>query len=165
MTLLTDDVRAFLGREVSFTAPDELGRSAIRYFALAVGDDNPVYTDDDAALAAGHPSVIAPPTLICETNQFLAKPRDGDGFPGHMWDLPLPDCRLVRGGNEYTFYRPVVPSDVITVTHRIADMTERLSRSGAQLLSVVNEITYRDQHGERLATNRETLIYEARDSS
>jgi acyl dehydratase len=157
--LLTDEVRAFIGREVTFTAPDEVGRAAIRYFALAIGDDNPVYTDDEAARAAGHPGVIAPPTMICESNQFLAAPRDEDGFPGHMWELPIPNCRLVRGGNEYAFVRPVLPTDIVTTMHRIAEITERTSASGQPMLLVVNEITYADQRGERLATNRETLIY------
>ena len=36
----------------------------IRHFVEAVGDENPVYTDEKAARAAGFPGVIAPPTML-----------------------------------------------------------------------------------------------------
>ena len=162
MTLLTDEIRAMVGSSVSFTAPEPLGRASIRYFARAVGDDNPLYTDADAARSHGHDNVIAPPTLICETNQFLPGVRDEHGFPGHSWDLPVPGrTRLIRGGNSYTFARPVGPDDVVTATFTLTDAVERTSSAGTAMLVVTNEVTYTDQHGELLATNRETLIWQA----
>ena len=118
--------------------PDPLGRAAIRYFATAVGDHNPVYTDDDAARAAGHDGVVAPPTLVCETNQFVNHPRDDDGYPGHEWGIELPGTRLVRGGNDYTFHQPVSPDDVITVDWEITDVTERTTGSGQPMLVVTS---------------------------
>ena len=52
MTLLTPELMAMVGLEACYTAPEELGRASIRYFAVAVGDHNPLYTDDaDGALA------------------------------------------------------------------------------------------------------------------
>jgi acyl dehydratase len=44
--LLTDELRGWIGREVSYTAREEIGRASIRYFALAIGDDNPLYIDE-----------------------------------------------------------------------------------------------------------------------
>ncbi|WP_067822997.1 FAS1-like dehydratase domain-containing protein [Actinomadura kijaniata] len=157
--LLTEEIRALVGREVSYTAPEELGRASIRYFALAVGDDNPLYTDETHARAHGYASVVAPPTLVCETNQYAGLPRDDDGYAGHTWRLDIPGTRLVRGGNHYTFHRPVLPTDVITVTWRIDDVTER---TGARpLLIVTSTARYTDARGEPLATNTETLVYVA----
>lgn len=40
-TLLTDELRALVGRTTVYTAPEPLGRAALRYFATAVGDSNP----------------------------------------------------------------------------------------------------------------------------
>lgn len=155
MSLLNAELRAFLGRETEYTAPEELGRASIRYFARAVGDDNPVYTDDCAARAAGLPGVVAPPTLVCETNQYMDRPRDPDGYLGHSWDLPVSGCRMIRGGHEYVFAQPVVPADVITARWRLAELFEK-----KDLLFVVSEVTYTNQRGEHLATNRETTIYQ-----
>lgn len=159
MSLLTDDLRAMVGREVSYTAPEELGRAAIRYFATAVGDANPLYTDADFAREHGYGDVIAPPTLICETNQYAGLPADGEGYPGHSWRLELPNTRQVRGGNTYQFHQHVRPTDVVTATWLIAGMDERTTGSGADMLIVSSTATYTNQHGELLVSNEETIIF------
>jgi len=161
--LLTDEIRALIGREVSFTAPEELGRAAIRYFAIAIGDENPLYLDDQYARAEGYPSVIAPPTLVCETNQYMSGRPSSDGYIGHQWALPLAGFRVIRGGNEYEFHRPVLPQHRITARWRIADIEEKLSGRGTPMLVVVSEVAYSEQSGELLATNRETTIYQPRE--
>lgn len=158
MSLLTDELRALIGTQRRYTAPEELGRAAIRYFALAIGAANPVYTSDEAARSAGHDGVIAPPTLIFESNQYAGLPADEDGFAGHGWQLPVPGARLVRGGNAYEFGRPVRPDDIITVTWRLAGMAERTGAAGPMLI-VTSVATYTDQRGELLGVNTETLIY------
>ena len=38
-----------------------IGREKVREFAAAVGETNPLYFDLDAARAAGHADVVAPP--------------------------------------------------------------------------------------------------------
>ncbi len=38
-----------------------VGREKVREFAYAVGETNPLYLDHDAARAAGHADVVAPP--------------------------------------------------------------------------------------------------------
>lgn len=160
LTLLNDEVRSWIGREVTYTSPEELGRASIRYFALAIGDDNELYLHDDAAREAGHPSVIAPPTLICESNQYLHREPDANGFIGHSWHLPLKNMRLIRGGNDYVFERPVLPTDRITVTWHIEDIEEKRSSKGDAMLVVTSVATYLDARGDLLATNTETLIYQ-----
>lgn len=164
MSLLTPQLQAMIGREVSYTAPEELSRASIRYFALAVGDDNPLYTDDEYARAHGYPGVISPPTLICETNQYTGLRRDEDGYPGHSWHLDIPGTRLVRGGNSYVFHRPVLPTDVVTATWRITSMAERRSSQGLPIL-IVTSVAEFTSASEPLASNTETLIYLALEAS
>ena len=159
MSLLTDEVRAWIGKEVVYTAPEPLGRAAIRYFAQAIGDDSPIYVDDDAGRAAGYDGVVAPPTLICETNQYVGGARGPDGLLGHWWDIPVDGARPVRGGNEYTFHQPVRPDDIVTATWRITDISERDGSEGVPLLFVRSEATYTNQRGDLLAINVETIIY------
>lgn len=155
--LLNEEVKEWIGREVTYTAPEELGRAAIRYFADAVGDNNPIYLNDESARKAGHAGVVAPPTLVCETSQYMINShREG----GHTWDLPITGCRTIRGGNEYTLSRPVHPSDVITARWRIEDIREKETSSGLPMLLVTSLVTYLNQSEEILATNRETLIYQ-----
>jgi acyl dehydratase len=161
VSLLTPELKARIGEEARYVSPDELGRAAIRYFALAVGDLNPLYLDEELARANGHPSVVAPPTLVCETNQFVPGSRDAEGYLGQMFVLDVPGTRQIRGGNEYEFFRPVLPTDRITITWRLEDMAERTSSSGAEMLVVTSVATYANQDGETLAHNTETIIYQA----
>ena len=165
MSMLTPELQALVGQEVSYTAPEELGRAALRYFALAVGDDNPLYTDSDFARAHGYPDVIAPPTLICETTQYAGLPRDEDGYAGHTWRLEIPETRLVRGGNTYEFHRPILPTDIVTATWRITDITERTTSGGLGMLIVTSVAEYTDAAGGPLVTNTETMIFPALEPS
>lgn len=155
-------LKAWIGREVTYTAPEELGRAAIRYFASAIGDDNPLYTDDEFARSAGYDGVIAPPTMICETSQYLTSGHIGGG---HDWNLPLSGFSKVRGGNDYIFHRPALPTDVITARWRIESIEEKASSSGTPLLILISSVEYTNQDGELLATNRETLIYRKKETA
>ena len=159
MPLLTDELRARIGETAVYTAPEEMGRASFRYFGLAVGDYNSLYVDPRAAAAAGYRDVIAPPTLITETNQYMIGPRHADGFMGHTWGIEIPDTRLVRGGNDYTFVQPLHPDDIVTAAWEIADMTERTTSKGVEMLIVTSRATYTNQHGETICTNTETLIF------
>ncbi|HVN28506.1 MAG TPA: MaoC family dehydratase N-terminal domain-containing protein [Candidatus Binataceae bacterium] len=158
-TRLTDELKAWIGREATYTAPEELGRASIRYFALALGDDNPVYSDPEFAKQTVHGDIIAPPTFVCETNQIINQPIDKNGYIGHDWPLPLSSSRFIRGGNEYELMQPVRASDRVTVTWKIIDIYERYTRKLGTLIFVVSEARYANQRGELLAVNRETNIY------
>jgi acyl dehydratase len=160
VALLTDELKAWIGREAHYPAREALGRASIRYFALAMGDDNPLYVDDGYARAAGYPSVIAPPTLICETCQYAHRPPDAGGYIGHEWHLPVAGCRLLRAGNEYEFRRPILPDDRISVTWTLEDIVERNASRGGTQLFVTSVARYRDAAGEVVAVNRETLVYQ-----
>ena len=149
MSLLNDEVRALVGRTATYTAPEPLGRAAIRYFAIATGDDDPAHL-------AGE---VAPPTLVCETNQFTGLSRDANGYAGHGWDFHLSGTREVRGGNSYRFHQPVRPDDVVTARWEVTDVTERTTGSGQSMVVVTSLATYTNQDGDLLVENEETLIY------
>ena len=148
MSLLTPDIASWVGREATFTAPEPYSGAEFRYFALAIGDENPRWRAGEA-----------PPTFVVESNQYLDD-RDALLRGGEVWQLVVPGARALRGGHEYTFHRPVRAGDRITVTWRIVDVNEKTSSSGRSLLFVVSEAVYRDAAGEAVAENRETVVYE-----
>jgi acyl dehydratase len=154
--LLTPDIRALIGKEIAFTAPEELSQASIRKFALAIGDPNPLYADEAYARGTRFGGIVAPPTFVCETWQYLRHPIATEGGIIEHFGVSLP--HLIRGGHAYEFYQPVRPDDVITATWRLAAAHEKQGRGGPMLLLTV-EITYTNPQGARLATNRETLIY------
>lgn len=155
---ITDALKACVGREVTYVAPEPIGRASIRYFAAATADTNPVYSDEALASLSRHGGIIAPPTMVCETGQFYVAPQGKDGYFGHRWELPIESDRNIRGGNEYELLQPVRPDDTITVTWRIVDIYERETRKGGAMIFVISEARYSNQRGELLAINRETTI-------
>ena len=159
MTLLTDEVRALVGSTRTYTAPEPFGAASGRYFGLAIGDDNPLYSDPRFARRHGLSGVTAPLTLICETNQYAGLPMAEDGYAGHAWDIEIPGTRTVRGGNAYTFHRRIRPEDVVTATWSIAGVEEKTTRSGQDMLMVTSRAVYTDQQGGLLAENEETMIF------
>lgn len=157
--LLTPEIADLVGAAQTYVAPERIGRASMRYFAAAIGDDNPIYTDEEAALAAGYEEVVAPVTFVCETNQYMSKEPDAEGYAGHTWGIEVPGTRVVRGGHEYRFHRPLYPSDRLTVAWVITDITEKQQSSGKAMLIVTSEARFENQDGALLAENRETLIY------
>ena len=149
MTLLTLEMKALVGLERRYRAPEPLGEAAGRYFALAIGDLNPMYAMKK----------IAPLTLICETNQYANLPINADGYPGHVWELEIPNTRLLRGGNSYKFFQYAHASDVLDVTWKIDDLTERVNSKGLSMVTMISKATYRNQREELLAVNTESLIW------
>ena len=161
MPLLTDEVRAMIGRQASYVAPEAMGLAAGRYFGLAVGDDNPLYTSASAAEAVGLSGPILPPTLLFESNQYTGRAADADGYAGHSWNIDIPGTNLVRGGNSYTWHRDVFPEDAVTATWTIADITERTTRAGQAMLVLSSRCEYTDADSRPIAEQVETLLYVA----
>ncbi len=159
-TLLTPEIASFVGRSARYTSPEPFGAAEFRYFALAIGDPNPLFTDTEAAQEAGYPSVIAPPTFIVETNQYMSGQPDDEGYLGHSWDIEVPGTRMIRGGHTYEFHTPLLVGDVVTIEWRVDDIVERTSRSGQQILIVTSEARYSNQRDELIATNKESLIFQ-----
>ena len=158
-----DAIRAMVGREVTYTAPEPIGAAAGRYYALAIGDDNPIYTDVTAARDAGWEDLVVPPTLLAETNQYVTGIEvDEHGHRGHRWAIETTNCRQIRGGNDYTFHRHAHPDDVVTATWSIESVEEKVARDGTPMLVVGSLATYRRADGELLLENREALIWQAR---
>jgi acyl dehydratase len=138
-------------------------------YAVVVGDLNPIYFNDAAARSAGYPGIIAPPNFLTSIIEWGLGPlesemrEDGnhrDGMAQKLIGVPperLQGLRMMGGGNEITYGKPVRPGDIVTVAKRFISAEERQSRMGP-LVFFVHESTYTNQHGELLAICRETNI-------
>jgi acyl dehydratase len=139
--------RDFIGRVAPQGEPVEVTRGDIRRFAAAIGDDNPAYTDREAAKALGYTDVIAPPT-------FLISASTGGGGGGFILDpeLGLNFAMVVHGEERFEFSRPVQAGDILTMTQRISDIQDKGSN---ELLTLVTEVTSGDEH---VATITNTIV-------
>jgi acyl dehydratase len=124
-----------------------VGREKIREYARAVGETNPVHLDLDAARAAGHADLVAPPMFavvysVPSVTHPLVDP-----------DVEVDFARLVHGGQEFRWGALVVAGDEITTTTTIADISER-----GGLYFYVLETQSVNQLGETVCTGTWTNI-------
>jgi acyl dehydratase len=138
--------KSLIGRE-SEPVVHEVERGAIRRFAEAIGDPNPIYVEDEAARQAGHPTVVAPPTFpfVLTVNERFR----------HSLDLGTRS--LLHGEQQFDYGRPIVAGDRITVRSRVADVQERAGASGPMDILVIED-EGRDAQGAFVFRARATLV-------
>jgi acyl dehydratase len=112
--------RDFIGRSYEGAGTFEVGREHIRRFAQAIGDTNPAYTDPEAAIALGHPDVIAPPTFLTTVGMSLS----GGNGPLSDPDLGLNYALVVHGEQRFVHHRPARPGDVLSAKTTIEDIRD-----------------------------------------
>jgi acyl dehydratase len=135
------------GRVFAPTDAYLVGREKVREFARAVFATNPLNYDVDAARAAGHADVVAPPTfpiVIQERTlaQLLAEPDAGIDF-----------TRVVHGDQRFTYTRPIVAGDELTATLTVASVK---SLGGHSMVTAVSEMV--DATGSHVVTATSTLV-------
>jgi acyl dehydratase len=96
-----------------------VGREKIREFALATGETDPLCLDLDAARAAGHADLVAPPMFAVVYGMPALAPAMFDPEVG------IDFARLVHGGQEFSWGELVVAGDEITTTATLTDVSER----------------------------------------
>ena len=150
-TLVTDDVRALIGRDWP-PVELEVDRSGVRMWARAVGFDDPVFYDEDVARERGFASLPAPPGFV-----GAPRTRPGDPEPGPPIRGLHPELtRSLNGGTEFEYLVPIVAGDVLVATTRIVGVEEKEGKVGRMLI-FRRETTYR-REGRDVAVMRQTVI-------
>jgi len=138
----------------------DVTKKDIRRFAQAIGDPNPLYYDEEYARETRYGKIIAPP-LFCHSFAFEDVPAEKlreDGLPAAGRSLPLKTNRIMAGGKEVEFFKPMRPGDTITQVGKIIDIYEKEGRSGP-LVFTVYENRYTNQDGELVAVEKLTSIH------
>ncbi len=135
------------GRVFPPTAPYLVGREKIREFSRAVLSTNPINFDVEAAKAAGHADLVAPPTfpvVVQEATlaQLLAEPDAGIDF-----------SRVVHGEQRFTYTRAIVAGDELTATLTVSSVK---SLGGHNMVTADSDIV--DAHGNHVVTAISTLV-------
>ena len=141
---------AFVGRALPPAEPYRIVREKIREFALAIGESALVCHDVEAARAAGHPDLVAPPTFTVTFTMPLIEAFLRD--PEFGWDYP----RMVHGDQRITLHRPIHGGDELTTTVHVDELR---TRGGSHLLTLRCEVA--DSAGTSVATTNALLVTQA----
>ena len=125
----------------------EVSLEKIREFAVAVGADDPVHHDRDAARSAGHPDVVAPPTFAIAVSLEAAMVVLDDP------DVDLDYSRVVHGEQRFVHHRPIRAGDRLVATTTI-DAARTVA--GNDLLTARVDLATED--GEAVCTATSMLV-------
>ena len=124
-----------------------VGREKVKEYALAVGETNPLHLDPEAARAAGHRDVVAPPMFAVVYSGPAMGPAIFDPEVGMNFAL------MVHGGQEFTWGPLVVAGDEITTVASVKSIDVRDGRG-----FYVFESVSTNQDGETVCTGTWTNI-------
>jgi acyl dehydratase len=129
---------------------NEVEKGAIRRFAEALGDYNPIYYDEEYARALGYPAIVAPPTFPASFHS-AADLREllGVGIKS-----------LLHAEQTFEYERPILAGDRIYVTTRVAEVLERQGPGGRMDVTVIED-EGRDEEGRKVFSARRTLVVRA----
>jgi acyl dehydratase len=117
----------------------EVGKEKIREYAMAVGEENPVYFDRDKAKEAGFRDIPAPPMFAVVYSAGSVGPAVLDPEVGINFMM------MVHGGQEFLWGEPVCAGDTITTETEVKDITERDDKA-----FYVFESVSRNQEGQEV---------------
>ena len=121
----------------------------IAEFAKAILCTDACYFDPEAARRQGFCAPPAPPTFST-VSMHWHPPQEGN-------PLNLDLKRVLAGGNEWEYLRPVLAGEEFTVRSHIADVTCKRGAKGEMTL-IVRETGFYDEHDRLALIARSTII-------
>ena len=111
----------------------------------AIGDKNPIYTDEAAAKAAGHPGIVAPPAMIqVWTMAGLGGARADDDPLGKILGLfdEAGYIGVVATNCEQTYHRYLRPGEQVNVTAELTDVIGPKNTALGEGFFITQKITW-----------------------
>ncbi|HZC19548.1 MAG TPA: MaoC family dehydratase N-terminal domain-containing protein [Rubrobacteraceae bacterium] len=120
-------------------------KGAVRKFAEAIGDPNPLYVDEEAAKESRYGGLIAPPTF---PRTFEYGEVEGIGSPGQGF---------IHGEHRIRYERPLFMGEKVSCYAEVKDYYEKEGREG-RLGFLISERVGEGPEGERIFTMIDTAI-------
>ncbi|MGY1812079.1 FAS1-like dehydratase domain-containing protein [Blastococcus sp. SYSU D00820] len=159
-SLIPEEVAARVGT-VAATATGEVNRREWQRWAVAVGDENPLWFDPEYAREHGYADVVCPPVYLQYAVLGVTPMRvlRADGSSGAAsGNLVFPDApRRMAGGETTTWHGPAYHRDEITMVRTVDSVVEKQGRSGRFVL-VSWRTTYTNQRRELVAEAATSMI-------
>lgn len=126
----------------------EITRERIEAYCRALGETNPLYTDEQAAKAGPHGVLVAPPSLVFSL-QFREQAPDPQVQFGNA---------TFASGNHVELFEPARLGDTITARQQVKEVYAKTGRTGTMVF-VVRRTEYTNQHGRPVATAEQAQVH------
>jgi acyl dehydratase len=113
-------------------------KDAIRHFVWGLGDDNPLWIDEEYATQSVLGRLTAPGTFLYSIDSTIV-------FPG------LEGLARLFAGNEWEWFERIFVDDSFTAEANFTESREVIGRKGGRMVLQVGETDYWNQHGTKVA--------------
>ncbi|MEO8559401.1 MAG: MaoC family dehydratase N-terminal domain-containing protein [Rhodospirillales bacterium] len=121
----------------------------IKLFCKAIGEENPIHSDEAAAKAAGYRSIVAPPTFA------TAVTNDDPNKGGLLALIDVNIGYILHGEQHYEYFAPIYVGDKLTCQQTITDIYDK---KGGALWFVVSETSINNDAGKPVAKARSITV-------
>jgi len=155
------DLSSYLGGDHGpYKSWDAVNRPMIRHWCDVMGDNNPIYLDEQAAQEAGFPGIVAPPTMLQawtmlgygERRPPGSDTRDPFAVLPALEEMGYPAVVAVNCEQEYTRY--VAEGESLYYRSTIEAISEQKSTALGVGFFVTELSTYYNQRDEVVGTMR-----------
>ena len=128
---------------------EDVEKGRLKFFAEAIGETDPVYTDEEAARAAGYKALPAPPTFaFCLEMETKS-----------LWDsiaaMGVPVGKILHGSQTFKYHAPICAGDRVTFQTRVSDIYDK---KGGALEFIVEDTTAKNQDGALVAELQRVIV-------
>lgn len=120
----------------------DVERGRLRFFAKAIGQTDPIYSDLDAAKQAGHPDLPVPPTF------FFSLELEASDLAAHLTELGVDVRRVLHGEQSFTYHSLAHAGETLTLQPRFVDV---YTKKGGALELLVKRTDIARVDGEPVA--------------
>jgi uncharacterized OB-fold protein/acyl dehydratase len=163
---LSERLQAFVGKPYGgpSVGRDPVNVPMIRHLTDALGDRNPVYTDEEFAKSSVHGGIVAPATSLQVWTMPGLAPRPSQADPEN------PQARLmsmidaegyvgvVATNCEQIYHRYLRPGDLLTVSSTVESIAGPKQTGLGEGYFITTLQTYRDQRGEVVGEMRFRIL-------
>lgn len=134
--------KAHIGRTYGCVTT-EVEKGRLRFFAKAIGETNPVYTDEAAARQVGYRSMPVPPTYF-----FCLQMLDDPDPTAWLGEIGVNLQHILHGEQSFEYLETAFAGDSLTFESTITDIYEK---KGGALEFIVSQTTVVNQFDKLVA--------------
>ena len=133
--------------------PVAIERTKLRELALAIGDPNPIYQDQQAAQTEGY---VDTPLLPTTATIFLF--WENRHFIEQLAELGLDVTRLIHREESYEYLAPLHPGETLSGVMTVLDGSTRTGRDSSSIDLVTLRICYTNREGQDVLVATTRLV-------
>src|SRR4051794_39317945 len=152
-----EELRSRIGKPVErVTLPTftEINADAARLFAIAIGDNNPLWTDPDYAASTRWETLLAPPCILYSADNVASGAVEG-----------LPSVHAMYSGTNWLWFGPVKVGTKLKTKSVLKGMVEHQTRFAGRAFQQIYNTEFFDQNGAKLAEAESWCFRTERDTA